>query len=491
MKKKLISVICIIAIFVASAMMFVFYRGHAEGKEYRINLTENGFMPEDITISRGDTVIFSTSRDKPFWPASDLHPTHMIYPEFDPKEPIDADKSWTFEFDKAGEWKYHDHLSPLFRGMIRVTERSNSDAGSESADIATGTACESDDYGKKTACWAEIIYAALKSKGIDAAFERVSAFSQKDPRFAGDCHGIAHRIGESAFSLFSGHESPKLSRKTAYCAYGFYHGFMEALLHAKAPVKEAQAFCDYVQDQLQNQTIDGRGACYHGIGHGAVEDQPNPKSWGNAQAIIAPSLDICEQVAESNKDYLFRCTSGVFNALEIISTQEKYGLSLNQKDPFLICRNQPEKYKEACYTQLLVAAMNVAHSDFLKTARFVDTIKETPYAAMTLAGLAVERVRLGMTDREETIKTCRSLSARFHIPCITGFAEGFLKYGPPTKEYEGAIAFCDSALLTREEHAACFERVLSILRIWYTKEKSQTICESVPEEYRWNKCAYQ
>ncbi len=87
---------------------------------HEIILDENGFTPSEIEIKPGDSIRFTTTLNEPFWPASDLHPTHGIYPEFDPLEPIEPSNSWTFQFLKTGKWKYHDHLQPIFRGIILV-----------------------------------------------------------------------------------------------------------------------------------------------------------------------------------------------------------------------------------------------------------------------------------------------------------------------------------------------------------------------------------
>jgi hypothetical protein len=89
------------------------------GNTYQIILTKDGFYPLEITLAPGDQIEFKSELGA-FWPASDLHPTHGIYPEFDPKEPIDPDKTWTFQFLKSGRWKFHDHLNPYFRGIIVV-----------------------------------------------------------------------------------------------------------------------------------------------------------------------------------------------------------------------------------------------------------------------------------------------------------------------------------------------------------------------------------
>ncbi|HEV8601132.1 MAG TPA: hypothetical protein VGQ87_00855 [Patescibacteria group bacterium] len=83
---------------------------------------KDGFVPAEITVKKGRRVVFVNDTTTYNWPASNLHPTHEIYPEFDPKQPIDSGKAWAFVFDKVGEWGYHDHLMPNRRGIIKVTQ---------------------------------------------------------------------------------------------------------------------------------------------------------------------------------------------------------------------------------------------------------------------------------------------------------------------------------------------------------------------------------
>lgn len=98
-----------------------FYTGvKAEGNV--VELRENGFYPQELTIDKGDMVTFITTQDNFFWPASNLHPYHTVYLEFDPKEPIKPSDSWNFRFDRVGQWKYHDHLAPIYKGKIIVVE---------------------------------------------------------------------------------------------------------------------------------------------------------------------------------------------------------------------------------------------------------------------------------------------------------------------------------------------------------------------------------
>jgi hypothetical protein len=60
----------------------------------------NSFEPKNITVQKNTRVIFKNEDTQDRWPASALHPTHGIYPEFDPKEPIDPTDHWDFQFDR-------------------------------------------------------------------------------------------------------------------------------------------------------------------------------------------------------------------------------------------------------------------------------------------------------------------------------------------------------------------------------------------------------
>ena len=342
---------------------------------------------------------------------------------------------------------------------------------------------------QRSRCWAERIETALHSGGLNAAFAILAELYATEPLLASDCHAFAHRLGEFAYAKFARGEDFAVTPASAFCAYGFYHGFMETLLHATGNTAQARAFCDYADRQLAPAAADAGGACYHGIGHGAA-DGYDPRTWGSPEAVASPALELCETVSDT-ETRLFRCATGVFNALEILMSQGRAGLTLDRNDPFSFCRSQPERYAEACYTQLVVAAMNVAGNDFNAAAGFIDTIAEDGYAAPAMAALAVERVRLGKTDFADTLAYCRGLAARFRLPCVTGFAEGFLKYGPPQSEYVGALDFCSAPRLAEQDRRACFGRILSILRIWYDPEKARAICRSVEPAYQWRDCRYQ
>ena len=90
------------------------------GEEYVLTMTDEGFSPREITIYVGQVIVFKTEKTKPFWPASNFHPSHSIFAELDPKRPITTDESWSFTFNKIGEYRFHDHLFPSAQGVIYV-----------------------------------------------------------------------------------------------------------------------------------------------------------------------------------------------------------------------------------------------------------------------------------------------------------------------------------------------------------------------------------
>jgi len=103
-----------------------------------IHMTPNGFDPKTITIKVGETVTFENIDTRGRWPASNIHPTHTLYPGsniakcgsaeeeniFDACGAIPPGGSYSFRFTAEGVWRFHDHIFPQYSGSITV-EKSN------------------------------------------------------------------------------------------------------------------------------------------------------------------------------------------------------------------------------------------------------------------------------------------------------------------------------------------------------------------------------
>lgn len=79
-----------------------------------------GFTPATFGVNKGETVTWVNDTDDYMWPASDVHPTHEEYPDFDARKPIKEGGSWSFTFKESGTWTFHDHLHPEALGTVTV-----------------------------------------------------------------------------------------------------------------------------------------------------------------------------------------------------------------------------------------------------------------------------------------------------------------------------------------------------------------------------------
>lgn len=85
-----------------------------------IEITDSGFVPATIEITKGDSVTWTNLDKKSHQIASDPYPTNTLLPDL-VSEPLFTNDSFTFTFDQVGTFTYHDNLNPLkLRGTVIV-----------------------------------------------------------------------------------------------------------------------------------------------------------------------------------------------------------------------------------------------------------------------------------------------------------------------------------------------------------------------------------
>ena len=185
-----------------------------------------GFFPKRVEIELEQVVAFVNESDIRMWPASNIHPTHEIYPAFDSNAPIDSGGTWQFLFDQSGFWRYHNHMSPSASGLVVVRggatastvaplaldpqELSFKELGAVSVEDAISLFRDD-----------ELLDSYVKEYGPASTVGLLSQYESQ----VGDCHERAHVMGRIAYEYFgalafslSGHE----------CHSGSYHGATEA-----------------------------------------------------------------------------------------------------------------------------------------------------------------------------------------------------------------------------------------------------------------------
>lgn len=455
-----------------------------------VELRENGFYPPVLTVAPGDTVTFTTTRGQQFWPASNLHPTHTLYPEFDPREPVAPDASWSFTFKKAGTWEYHDHLAPIYRGAVEVGEEKGEEAKEASVHCGRGNNKE-----KRIRCWQKSIDAVVGQQGLAAGFTMVRELYGSDPEFARVCHDIMHRVGEAAYKRFANKDTMTLTPDTAFCSYGFYHGFIETLVAEGGNPDAMRSFCLFVDKQLKADLPDALYQCLHGLAHGAVLGEED-KFPGDEQAMIAAGKKLCLRVS-STPEELFRCGTGVFDPISISYFTHQHDLAMNPEDPFWLCRLQKEDaFRSSCYVSMDPALMWLLDLDFKKAVAYIEAIPEDAYAVLAVRSLPLPAsfirifapeetaARVERWYQKESIPLCQSLGKRLHLPCIEGIASALVFHEGDEDKYKDGFLYCNNNALTEEERRACFGSLFSKLRTLSTRQKMQSICALADERYR-------
>jgi len=98
------------------------------GVKHEIEISSAGFSPRQSSMNLGDTLVFVNKDVAQHWPASDIHPTHNVYPEkggclgskFDACKGLNEGQKYEFTFLHSGNWCFHDHLNPGLTGCVDV-----------------------------------------------------------------------------------------------------------------------------------------------------------------------------------------------------------------------------------------------------------------------------------------------------------------------------------------------------------------------------------
>lgn len=95
-----------------------------ENVEHKIVYTGSVFDPEELTVNLGDKVIFINNGDENMQVASDDHPAHTDLEDFE-SGILEPGDEYSYVFDEAGTWGYHDHLNPSNTGTVEAKEPNN------------------------------------------------------------------------------------------------------------------------------------------------------------------------------------------------------------------------------------------------------------------------------------------------------------------------------------------------------------------------------
>ncbi|MBI3335698.1 MAG: hypothetical protein HY001_04325 [Candidatus Portnoybacteria bacterium] len=337
---------------------------------------------------------------------------------------------------------------------------------------------------EKLQCWEKLMQLAVKHEGLKGAYEIFGKLYQREPLFAQNCHDFNHILGEAAYERFIQGKDFFVTGETIFCSFGFYHGFMQSLVGETGDIDRAREFCSYVDARLKGKTTHAGLACYHGIGHGFI-DEHYQKAQGDERAMVKPALKLCEEVSQTGEQ-LFFCATGVFDSISYAYYNHLYGLTMSQNDPLWLCREQPERYKLPCYADSMPGLLWLGGHDLARSAAYIEDVQEDIYAIRAMRSLADDSVRF-FQDRKDYARPvfiCRSLQKRLKEACISGLAGGYMQFAQPRYEYIDGLKFCRAKILTTEERVTCFKEVIGYAKQLYPREKLHQICKKIDEPYQ-------
>lgn len=307
-----------------------------------IKMTPDAFEPSEVIIDENSTVIFVNQDKVKRWPASNLHPTHELYPEFDTKKTIQPGESWSFKPKKPGVWKYHDHENPHLRGTLTVTaeeKTSNLDtvANNSTTNLVSSLKnffasfvsliqtwitplpqeiAKPEEFKNKTPNEQFTILAKFsKAKGGKAVWEFIEKTYSGEAGSAGNIHDLAHLAGKLIYEDVG---VKGIANCSATFAFGCYHGLLDSAFKTSLDdLEEAEKECQ----KLGRVDSGPYGSCVHGTGHGVA-------SFHQSQDIKA-ALSSCGKLA-SGQSF---CFDGVFMEFTRSASPSFY----SKEKPFYPC----------------------------------------------------------------------------------------------------------------------------------------------------------
>lgn len=335
---------------------------------HTVRMTDEGFEPRELTVNQGESVTFVNEDNVDRWPASNFHPTHTLYPEFDPLKGISAGESWTVKFEKAGTWRMHDHLIPHMTGTITVlgnpdgtntagngpatsTEESggglfsgiknffiniwkkitggNNEASTSLGNVEENLLSEFNGLNEKEKyTWLEDI--SVK-EDPETAWRYIKAAYETSRGVTGNPHDMAHLVGQL---LFKERGFDGLSTCDPSFAFGCYHGLMEVAFDKDNP-REFKANLEKANDGCEaigTTTSPTYWSCIHGIGHGIATFR---------EYDMELSMDDCDFLPTGFQTY---CRDGVFMEFSISAPPSFY----DRENPLYPCTVVAENAKSAC-----------------------------------------------------------------------------------------------------------------------------------------------
>lgn len=426
------------------------YSGGNSPKTFNVSINEEGFSPEVLNIPLGSTVVWTNDGQKAHWPASNYHPTHTLYPEeggclgskFDACKGLLNGETFTFKFDKEGNWTVHDHLFPGLTMVVNVY--TSEDLSKKSNNTLSTSDVSPEEFRNLNGGEQLELIKKIARDNPKEAWEYVKKAFIVNGQVVGNAHEFAHIIGNESYQK-SGLDGIVICDRNF--AFGCFHGVTEAMLLKEGTnrIKDIEIGCIKLFPPSESEDYSG---CIHGTGHGIY-------TWEDGD--LKKSLLDCDIISEPYRQY---CYDGVF----MENSTSHHVASLDNDNLWKLCSDLDQKYHNNCarYQTTIFMSMNTGLDSLEKTGRdcSLGPTKEMRDTCYMSLGFYVSQTAVG--NIMDITKKCNNMPSKEGVEmCINGAAieSVFQRYSGFERN---SINLCHS--LTEPMKSSCLNSVNRMLQ---------------------------
>jgi plastocyanin len=395
-----------------------FYSKH----NFKVTYTNEGYRPSLLEIPLGSTVTFVNSSDIPMWTASDPHPVHGDYSEFDASYDYLKGEVYTFQFTKAGTFSFHNHEKSLHHGIIRVI-----DPDRPMPNIDKTLAHQLEIRAK--------LLNVLVQNDTSTIYKVIDAI-EADNALSNDCHDLAHDIGHKTYEMFgfSGamtfNDPDRLGHTSVddICAGGYMHGILEEVfLHQPELKDNPHPICSAIPEN-------NRDSCFHGVGHGLMFVNKRD---------IPTSLSTCRSLNDFEDEH--RCYEGVW--MEMFWGETNHAgsdsLGFDLKEPLARCVQAAETEKPTCFLYAHLGYLRTHHHDFNGALDLcTENNLNEPDAQFCIKGIGITMMK---SITSQHLERSEQLVQKLNYGEKFAYYEGVIGYARLSNVNEGIlINFCNA-----------------------------------------------
>ncbi len=450
------------------------------GREIVVRMTADGFEPKSLEIAQGDTLVFENVDTVERWPASNIHPTHRLYPgssieycdtpseseqpNFDSCGGVLPGESYSFTFDYPGLWRFHDHIYPQFSGKVNVLEVE----GVTAPEIQIGpTEAPVRAYDENIPEESPVIFnddLALYSYVRKYGAAKTMQYLYELQTTLGDCHQTAHSVGRFTYELLG---SGAFQACSAECHSGCYHGATEAYFREHGTTNIAQDLSVICNSEL-NPFLSHQ--CFHGVGHGLM---------AYADYELFEALHNCDLLPQGQES----CYSGVYmeNVVGGLAPTVGHFTDYLSDDPKFPCNIVDAKYKNACYFYQTSRMVQLFQWDFSQVAAVCADI-EPEYQRSCFESMGRDVGGVNMTSNKGAIDDCLNAPpGDSRIWCNSGAVQN--TFWTPEGQ-DQAIDYCVQ-LTDHDEKVACYDTIFHRATVVLANQQDLgAFCEKAEADYR-------